>query len=75
MRIKLEVMYLGSKIGNNSNGETYYQGQFLEKTSNQSFRMYFPDDEKLNEMIPYEDYDLECELYINNKGLWVIRGV
>ena len=73
MKIKLNLMYLGKKVGNNENGDTYYQGQFLEKTSNQSCRLYFPDDKLLNQMQLYKDYELDAELYINQKGLWAIR--
>lgn len=75
MKVKLNVMYLGSKSGTNDNGEIYYQGQFLEKSSNQTFRMYFNDTKILQTMTPYKDYDLDCDLYINNKGLWTVRCV
>lgn len=75
MKTNLRVMYLGSRSGKNEDGSEYHQGQFLEKSSNQTFRMYFPSDQKLNAMKPYNDYDLECELYINQKGQWSIRGL
>ena len=75
MRVKLNVMFLGSKSGTNDNGESYYQGQFLEKSSNQTFRVYFKDTSKLQTMTPYKDYDLDCDLYINQKGLWTIRVI
>lgn len=75
MKIKLRVMYLGSRVGKNDDGSNYFQGQFLEKSSNQTFRIYFPDDHLLNSFKPYNDYDVECELYINSKGLWAIRGL
>ena len=71
----LRVMFLGSRSGKNDDGSQYFQGQFLEKSSNQTFRMYFPDDKKINSMKPYTDYDLEVELYINSKGQWAIRGL
>lgn len=75
MKVNLRVMYLGCRNGKNEDGSEYHQGQFLEKSSNQTFRLYFPDDKKLNQMKPYNDYDLDCELYINTKGLWAVRGL
>lgn len=73
MDVKLKVMYLGSRSGNNDDGTVYYQGQFLEKSSNQTFRLYFNDNTRLAQMKPYNDYELDCNLYINSKGLWAIR--
>lgn len=73
MDVKLKVMYLGSKSGTNEDGTIYYQGQFLEKSSNQTFRLYFNENTKLASMQPYKDYELDCILYINTKGLWAIK--
>lgn len=73
MDVKLKVMYLGSRSGTNEDGGTYYQGQFLEKSSNQTFKLYFNDNNKLGQMKPYQDYELDCILYINTKGLWSIK--
>lgn len=73
MNVKLNVMFLGSKTGTNEDGSMYYQGQFLEKSSNNTFRLYFNDLSKIKDMIPYKDYTLDCDLYINSKGLWAIR--
>lgn len=75
MKTNLRVMFLGGKVGSNNDGTNYYQGQFLEKTSNQTFRLYFPDEEKISKMKPYNDYDIEVELYINQKGQWACRGI
>lgn len=75
MNVKLKVMYLGSRVGTNEDGGNYYQGQFLEKSSNQTFRLYFPDISLLEKMQPYKDYELDCILYINQKGLWAIKVV
>ena len=75
MDVKLKVMFLGAKVGTKEDGSNYYQGQFLEKSSNQTFRLYFPDSELLNKMQPYKDYELNCLLYINQKGLWAIKVV
>lgn len=73
MDVKLKVMFLGSRSGTNDDGTVYYQGQFLEKSSNQTFRLYFNDNTKLQQMKPYNDYELDCNLYINSKGLWAIK--
>lgn len=73
MDVKLKVMFLGSRTGHADDGNTYYQGQFLEKSSNQTFKLYFNDNTKLLQMKPYNDYELDCVLYINTKGLWSIR--
>ena len=73
MDIKLKLMYLGSRSGKNEDGTEYHQGQFLEKTSNQVVKLYFKDNTKLLTMKPYTDYELDCQLYINTKGLWAIR--
>lgn len=75
MKTSLRVMFLGGKVGSNDDGTNYYQGQFLEKQSNQTFRLYFPDERKINSMKPYNDYDIDVELYINSKGLWACRGL
>lgn len=75
MNVKLKVMYLGSRLGINEDGSNYYQGQFLEKSSNHTFRLYFPDNTILEKMQPYKDYELDCILYINQKGLWAIKVV
>lgn len=73
MDIKIKVMFLGSRSGQTEDGGTYYQGQFLEKSSNNVFRLYFNDNNILSTMKPYQDYELNCVLYINQKGLWAIK--
>lgn len=73
MDVKLKVMFLGSRSGKNEDGTSYYQGQFLEKSSNQTFKLYFNDNTRLAQMKPYNDYELDCVLYINAKGLWAIK--
>lgn len=75
MKQKLQCMFLGSKSGVRDDGGMYYQGQFLEKSSNSVFRLYFPDDSKLKTYIPYKDYEIDVELYLNNKGLWALRTI
>lgn len=75
MRVKVSMMYLGYRKGQNDDGTFYYQGQFLEKGSNKAVRLYFPDDSKLKNWQPYKDYDLECELYVNSKNLWALKVV
>ena len=73
MKQKLNCMFLGYRVGNTDDGKTYYQGQFLEKSSNNVFRLYFDNDQKLKTFIPYKEYDLDVDLYLNSKGLWAIR--
>ena len=55
MDVKLRVMFLGSRSGKNDDGTVYYQGQFLEKSSNQTFKLYFNDNNRLAQMKPYNE--------------------
>ena len=75
MDVKIKVMFLGWKSGLKDDGSNYYQGQFLEKSSNNTFRLYFNSDQLLKSYKPYQEYDLNCKLYINSKGLWAIKVV
>lgn len=75
MQVKLNVMFLSARSGTNDDGKIYYQGVFLEKSSNQTFKLYYNDNKKLQAMEPYKTYDLDCDLYINSKGLWAIKAV
>lgn len=75
MEVKLKVMFLGYRSGRNEDGSEYYQGQFLEKASNNVFRLYFPDNSRLKDMKPYTDYEINCSLYINTKGLWALKVI
>lgn len=75
MKTKINVMFLGSRSGQNDNGDVYYMGQFLDKSSNSTFRLYYKDNDKLRTLQPYKDYELDVEFYINTKGLWAVRGL
>lgn len=75
MKQKLSCMFLGYKTGARDDGGVYYQGQFLEKSSNNVFRLYFNDDSKLKTFIPYKEYDIDVDLYLNSKGLWALKAL
>lgn len=75
MKIKTKVMYLGSRSGNTEDGKTYYLAQYLDKNTNSNFRVYYNSPDSFKNLEPYKDYDIEFEFYLNQKGLWAVRGV
>lgn len=75
MDSKINVMFLGWKSGVKDDGSNYYQGQFLDISSNNTFRLYFNSDTYLKTLTPYKNYDLRVKFYINSKGLWSVKVV
>lgn len=75
METKIKCMFLDWRTGTNDDGNSYYQGNFLDLYSNRPFKLYFKDDQKLKQMKPRQDYEIAVYCYINSKGLWALKVV
>lgn len=73
MEFKTKVMFLGCNTGTTKEGNIYKVIQFLDKKSNDTFKIYVDSFGKYEKMQPYTDCDIALDLYKDAKNLYRLK--
>lgn len=73
MEFKTKVMFLGTVTGTTKEDKIYKAIQFLDKKSNDTFKVYVESFGKYEKMQPYTDCEVSLDLYKDVKNLYRLK--